>query len=110
MGTHLCTVKAPGMSDIEFEWDERKNRANIQKHGIDFHRAALIFRGKIVERIDDREDYGEERFIALGLVGQDVYRVVYTESDENVIRLISTQKAGKVEREIYYQKAETFRH
>ena len=98
------------MLEYEFEWDERKNQHNIQKHGIDFHRAALIFRARIVERIDDREDYGEERLIALGLVGQDVYRVVFTETGENFIRLISAQKAGKLEREIYFHKTETFRH
>ncbi|MEN9896171.1 MAG: hypothetical protein RIR97_2023 [Pseudomonadota bacterium] len=98
------------MSEIAFEWDERKNRRNIQKHGIDFNRAALIFRGPVVERVDDREDYGEERLIALGLVGQDVYRVVFTEPEENVIRLISVQKAGKLESEIYHDQTKSIRH
>lgn len=49
-----------------FEWDERKREANIQSHGVDFVRAAKMFVNPVLERIDDREDYGEKRLIALG--------------------------------------------
>ena len=55
-----------------------------------------------MERIDDREDYGEIRFIALGRVDTEVYRVVFTWRGENLIRIISAQKASRDEREIYY--------
>jgi uncharacterized DUF497 family protein len=59
-----------------------------------------------LERIDDREDYGELRWIALGRVDDEVYRVVFAWRDENLIRIISAQKASRDEREIYYR--ETF--
>ncbi len=57
------------MSEPGFTWDAAKNETNIAKHGIDFQRAALIFKGDIVEAVDDREDYGEVRIVALGLIG-----------------------------------------
>jgi hypothetical protein len=57
----------------------------------------------VIERIDDREDYGEVRFIGLGRVELEVYRVVYTWRAENLVRIISAQKAGKHERETYYR-------
>ena len=56
-----------------------------------------------MERIDHREDYGEIRFIALGRVDTDVYRVVFTWRSESLVRIISAQKASRDEREIYYR-------
>ncbi|WP_089718145.1 BrnT family toxin [Candidatus Entotheonella palauensis] len=46
---------------MEFEWDPAKNNRNITHHGIDFEDARRIFDGLVLERIDDRFDYGEER-------------------------------------------------
>jgi uncharacterized protein len=63
-----------------------------------------MFTNEIVERIDDRADYGELRFIALGRVDMQVYRVVYTWRGENVLRIISAQRANRHERETYYRE------
>jgi len=46
-----------------FEWDEAKNTANIRKHGIDFADAIDIFNHPMLAILDEREDYGEERWI-----------------------------------------------
>ena len=51
-----------------FSWDARKNRINIAKHHISFVRAAKIFDGRRVEKEDTRQDYGEERMLALRAV------------------------------------------
>ena len=51
--------------ELEFEWDEEKARTNLGKHHVSFLTAAEIFANEILERIDDREDYGEIRWIAL---------------------------------------------
>lgn len=91
--------------ELEFEWDADKAAANLAKHGVSFLTAAEIFGGEILERIDDREDYGELRLVALGMVELDVYRVVYTWRGANIIRIISAQRAGKHEREIYHRAA-----
>lgn len=94
--------------ELEFEWDEAKAKSNLEKHGVSFLTAAAIFSHERLERIDDREEYGEERWIALGRVGTGVYRVVYTWRAENLLRIISVQRASKDEEEIYYR--ETFSH
>lgn len=64
---------------MEFEWDEEKNRANLEKHGISFDEAKHIFNGPILTRVDDRRDYGEVQEISLGLLSPDVpVMVVHT--------------------------------
>lgn len=89
--------------ELEFEWDEKKAQVNLAKHRVSFLTSAEIFANEILERTDDREDYGEIRFIALGRVDADVYRVVFTWRGENLIRIISAQKASRDEREIYHR-------
>ena len=73
--------------EFEFEWDEAKARSNLEKHGVSFFTAAATFRNERLETIDDREDYGEVRWIALGRAGTEVYRVIYTWRSENQIRI-----------------------
>ena len=92
--------------ELDFEWDVAKARINQEKHRVSFLTASAIFLNERLERIDDRKEYAELRWIALGRVESEVYRVVYTWRDENLVRLISAQKASKDEREIYYR--ETF--
>jgi uncharacterized DUF497 family protein len=92
------------MDALQFEWVEVNAGSNLVKHGVSFLTAAAIFANEIVERVDDRKDYHEVRFIALGRVNLEIFRVVYTRRGENVVRIISAHKAGKHEREIYYRK------
>jgi uncharacterized protein len=61
-----------------FEWDEAKRLRNIAEHGVDFRLAALVFRGPVLEARDERQDYGETRYRALGRVGDEHYLVAYT--------------------------------
>ncbi len=91
--------------DLEFEWYENKAAANLAKHRVSFLTAAEVFANEILERIDDREDYGEIRWIALGRVDAEVFRVVFTWRGDRLIRIISAQKASKDERDIYYRAA-----
>ncbi len=87
---------------MEFEWDEAKREKNLRKHGVDFFRAAIMFENAIIEGLDDREDYGGERMLALGQVDGTVYRVAYT-LRERRIRIISAMKASRNEQKTYYQ-------
>ena len=89
--------------ELEFEWDTKKASANLAKHGVSFLTAAVIFENEILERIDDREDYGETRWIALGCVDTEVYRVVFTWRGDHLVRIISAQKASQDEREFYHR-------
>ena len=52
---------------MRFEWDEAKRQSNIQKHGIDFVGIEKALAGITLTILDDRFDYGESRFITLGL-------------------------------------------
>lgn len=79
---------------MKFEWNEEKREQNLEKHGVDFLYAALIFEGETLTREDNREDYGEVRFASLGLVDGVPYTVIHTNRGDN-IRLISAWKGGR---------------
>lgn len=53
---------------MRFEWDEAKNESNLEKHGLDFEDAAKLFDGPMLVTLDTRRDYGEERWLGLGLI------------------------------------------
>ena len=86
-----------------FEWDERKRESNLNKHGLDFVRAVKMFSNPILERRDDREDYGEDRWIAIGRWQTSYMVVVYTWRGVNR-RIISAWKAGKNEQAAYQNR------
>ena len=88
---------------MRFEWDERKRRANIHKHGFDFRDAWKVFRLPMLVALDDRHDYGEERWIGLGVLNTRVVVMVQVERDEDTIRIISMMKATTHERIRYEQ-------
>ena len=87
---------------MEFAWDEKKRKANILNHGFDFVDAKVVFEGVTFTLEDDRFDYGEERFITLGLLRGTVVVIAHTEN-KNEIRVISMRKATKHEQKIYFE-------
>jgi uncharacterized DUF497 family protein len=92
------------MQDEVFEWDDAKAAANWHDHGVVFHHAIKAFRDPFaVERIDDREDYGEERINLIGMCDGVILHVTYTERG-NRIRLISARRAEKHEQDDYYRE------
>lgn len=81
------------------EWDDRKNEINIQKHGISFATAALVFSDEErIEYLDRLHSTEEDRYIVLGKVHKVLF-VVYTER-EDASRLISARLATPRERRI----------
>jgi uncharacterized DUF497 family protein len=88
---------------VRFEWDEAKNNINIRKHGIDFNDVTEMFTHPMLNMLDTRAQYGEERWIGLGLMSATVALVVYTERQGDVIRIISARKATKHEAKRYEQ-------
>ena len=90
--------------DTSFEWDENKRLANIDKHGIDFADAVKIFDGFITKKQDTRADYGEERFIAVGLLNGIEIAVIHTIRGDKT-RIISARRARREERAVYYEEA-----
>lgn len=88
---------------MRFEWDEAKNRKNIQKHGFDFVDAAALFALPMLVLADTRQDYGEVRWIGIGMLRSTIAVVVYSEPSEDVIQIISLRKALTHERARYEQ-------
>ena len=78
---------------MEFEWDERKRKSNLKKHKIDLADAEIVFAGMIITIPDDREDYGEDRFILLCPFVGKIYHVTFTWRGDR-IRLISARRAN----------------
>jgi hypothetical protein len=88
-----------------FEWDEDKAQANFRKHGVSFGEAQTVFLDPLAITISDPDHSVEEdRFITIGASAQTrILIVVYTER-KSKIRLISTRKASRAEREKYEEE------
>ena len=90
---------------MKFEWDDRKNEENIRKHGIDFADAVEMFSHPMLTHLDTRTNYGEDRWIGIGLLRNIVAVTVYLEwEDEETIRIISARKATGHESKEYHQR------
>jgi uncharacterized protein len=86
---------------MRYEWDERKRRVNLRKHGFDFLDAARVFRGATLTLADDRHEYGEERFITFGLLRDTVVAIAHSEH-QKTMRIISRRKATRHEEKSYF--------
>jgi uncharacterized protein len=96
----LTTVYTTGYDQVlKFEWDDSKNKSNLQKHGLDFIDAVKIFRGEILSA---KSSYAAEvRWIAIGAIKETEIAVIYTMRGE-VCRVISARRARKHERQKYH--------
>jgi len=91
------------MANSEFEWDNRKAAANFAKHGVSFDKAREVFNDPFaVDRLDDRADYGEQRFVIIGMVDGRLLFVSYTMRGDN-IRIISARGAEPREQRQYHE-------
>ncbi|ACK66007.1 protein of unknown function DUF497 [Rippkaea orientalis PCC 8801] len=84
---------------MQFEWDEAKNLENIRKHEIDFADVPEMFEAPMLIELDDRSNYGEDRWFGIGFLGNGVAVVVWTERQKDVIRIISARRANRYERQ-----------
>jgi uncharacterized DUF497 family protein len=91
---------------MRFEWDENKNKANIQKHGVDFEDAKTVFDDPLqISKLDYRFSYFEERWITIGTAKNQqlivVVNLFFTNEGEEIIRIISARPANPKERATY---------
>lgn len=90
---------------MEIEFDPAKNETNIAKHGISLQAAERFDWDTAFEREDNRFDYGEMRFVAMGLIGDRLHVLVFTEgSHDDAVRTISLRPAEKHEVRFYYDQ------
>jgi uncharacterized protein len=88
---------------LSFEWSEEKAASNLAKHGVSFELAARVFFDlDRIERHDGCNDYGEDRFLAVGLVGGVELTVAYTMRDDT-IRIISAGRSERHEQNAYWK-------
>jgi uncharacterized DUF497 family protein len=87
---------------LTFEWDSRKARSNLAKHGVGFEEASTIFGDPLSLTIPDPEhSLSEKRYITMGraFTGK-LLVVVHTERGDN-IHIISVRRASRRERKFY---------
>ena len=85
------------------EWDEAKDLANQRKHGVSFEEASRLFTSgaDYLEIFDDVHSVLEDRFIAIGPIQRGLILVIWTERDEDIVRIISARWATPREQNMY---------
>ena len=90
---------------LEFAWRDAKAEANLQAHGVSFDLAKTVFEDPLaVERLDDREDYGEERFVIVGMAAGGVVLFVAFTEREGRMRIVSARRATQNEQDDYFRQ------
>lgn len=82
-----------------FEFDAEKSQANLQKHGIDFHDAQILWEDQDLLEVRAKSD-DEPRYLVIGLIGYKHWSAVITYRGEK-IRIISARRSRKSEVELY---------
>ena len=93
------------MQSDRFEWDDAKARRNLDKHGVSFEDATLVFddANALVEPDDSDDD--EVRWSTIGMSQDLILFVVSTERQGNRTRIISARRATRHEEDRYYRQA-----
>jgi uncharacterized protein len=86
---------------MRYSYDPEKKASNLKKHGLDFDDARSVIESAQTVTFEDRcFDYGETRYLTLGLLCDAVVIIATAETDKT-IRIISMRKADKHEQKIY---------
>ena len=85
---------------MRITFDPIKRGRTLAERGLDFAQAKEVFAGKTFTREDDRFDYGEDRWITVGLLDQRMVVVVWTQRGEER-HVISMRKANEREQARY---------
>ncbi len=67
---------------MRIEWDENKRQTNLKRHGIDFADVWRVFENETATEIDNRFDYGEIRYLTLGLLFDKVIAFVHYDEEK----------------------------
>jgi len=94
---------------MKFQWDDAKDLSNQEKHGLAFSEARTLFESgqDYIEIYDTEHSIVEDRFIAIGEIQRGVIVVVFTERDEDIIRIIGARFATKHEQQRYMHFRDT---
>ncbi len=87
---------------MRFDFDPNKNRLNLEKHGLSLSLAEELDWDAALLWIDDRQDYGETRVLALAPKTEILYYVAFVDRAD-VRRIISLRRANRREVRRYVQ-------
>lgn len=100
---HFVLVISILIDEPKFDWNPAKAAENLADHGVSFEMAKDVFKDPFaLEWLDDREDYGEDRYVSLGIVEGRLLYVAYTMRGV-VMRIISARGAEPHERRRYHE-------
>ncbi len=93
---------------MPFEWDDAKDEANRERHGLSFEDVVELFTSGVdfLDIYDEIHSDEEDRFIAIGPIHTGVVVVVYTERQDDVVRIVSARRATKKEIQLFHQHLE----
>ena len=96
---------------MKFEWDDAKDRSNKKKHGVSFAEVRPLFESgeEFLEIFDAEHSEAEDRFIAIGPIDRGIVVVVYTEREEDLVRIIGARFANKREQALFRSHMEMHR-
>jgi uncharacterized DUF497 family protein len=99
------------LSAVRIEWDDAKDLLNQEKHGLSFGEARILFESEVdyLEIFDSEHSNTEDRFIAIGPIERGLAVIVYTEREEDTIRIIGARWANERERFLYRSYMEQYR-
>jgi uncharacterized protein len=87
---------------MELEWDEEKNAANMQKHGVSFEEAAAVFGDPLSDTFDDPDHSAEDhRFVTTGASERGRLLIIAHTDRDGRIRIISARELTRQERRSY---------
>jgi uncharacterized DUF497 family protein len=86
------------MSELQFQWDEQKRLANIDKHGLDFRDVGKVMLGPVFNRVSPRGN--EIRLVSVGLLDDKLVAIVWIPRGGQV-RVISMRRARREEAREY---------
>lgn len=89
---------------LKFEWNQKKAKKNIEKHGVSFEEAATVFSDPLSMTYDDPDHlYGANRYIIIGLSSCGELLFVSHTEIVDTIRIISARRLTRKERKEYEQ-------
>lgn len=87
---------------MNFEWEETKAAANLEKHKVSFEEASTVFQDDLsLTGRDPDHSIGEHRFVTFGLSARNRVLLVSHTERGGKIRIISARPATRAERKIY---------
>ncbi|HEX8621119.1 MAG TPA: BrnT family toxin [Allosphingosinicella sp.] len=88
---------------MEIEFDPEKREKVLRERGLDLADAAALLLGECATEVDDRFDYGEQRWISYGLLRGEVVACVWVDRGEGGVRIVTMRKASRYEQERYFR-------